>query len=67
MRNIRSKGKNIGLTSICVNKKNKMGGGSIEGLECGIKMFYESDEWEFTTADDLKREMKQQKRESKEV
>ena len=55
VKNIRRKGQNVGLESIIVNKKNKMGGGSIEGNECGIRMFYESTDWEFVPVEEIKR------------
>lgn len=54
--NITKGGTNVGLSSIIVNKKNKCGGGSVEGGECGIKMFYGSqDDWKFCSVDEIKR------------
>jgi RecA/RadA recombinase len=55
VKNIRSKGRVIGLESLIVNKKNKTGAGSIEGNECGIRMFFDSPDWEFVPAEEIKR------------
>lgn len=53
VRNITKNGRNIGLESIIANRKNKMGGGSVEGMECGIRAMYESGNWEFVSVKDI--------------
>jgi len=55
VKNIHKLGKNIGLEAIIVNKKNKCGGGSVEGNECGIRMYYNSTPWEFVPVEEIKR------------
>lgn len=56
LKNIRKKGQIVGLESIIVNKKNKMGAGSVEGCECGIRAYYESTEWEFIDVETMLKE-----------
>lgn len=53
IRNMFEDGKNVGLESIINNKKNKMGGGSVELDAIGVKMKFQSDIWRFTEAAEL--------------
>jgi len=53
VRSIFLKNKNVGLESTIKNKKNKMGGGSVELEEIGVKMPFYSSEWEFVESAEL--------------
>jgi RecA/RadA recombinase len=55
VRNIKSGGKIVGLESIISNRKNKAGHGSVEFEECGGKMMFNSDAWEFIEAEEMKK------------
>ena len=59
IKNVRKKGKVVGLESVIVNKKNKMGGGSVENCECGIRAFYESTAWEFVEVEEVLKKQKE--------
>lgn len=59
IKNVRSKGKVVGLESVIVNKKNKMGAGSVEGCECGIRAFYESTNWLFLPVEEILKKQKE--------
>ena len=55
VRNIKKLGKIVGLESIIQNRKNKAGGGSVEYEECGAKMMFNSSDWEFVEAEEMKK------------
>jgi len=44
----------VGVKSLMINTKNKSGGGSVEGLQCGVKTYFHTDKWKFVEADELK-------------
>lgn len=46
----------IGVKSIIKNHKNKAGGGSREGLRCGMKAYWTKPKWQFIDADELEGE-----------
>lgn len=58
IKNVRQKGKVVGLESVIVNKKNKMGAGSVENCECGIRSFYESQDWQFLPVEEILKKQK---------
>lgn len=55
VRSIKKLGKIIGLESIIKNKKNKAGQGSVEFEECGARMMFNSSDWEFIEAEEMKK------------
>jgi RecA/RadA recombinase len=55
VRSIKVKGRNVGLESIISNKKNKAGSGSVELEECGAKMMFNSSDWAFVEAEEMKK------------
>ncbi len=55
VRNVRSQGRIVGLESILSNKKNKAGGGSVEYEECGARMMFNSSDWDFIDAEEMKK------------
>ena len=55
VRNIKSAGNIVGLESIISNRKNKAGNGSVEFEECGAKMMFNSDAWDFVEAEEMKK------------
>lgn len=48
-------GRVIGVESIIENKKNKMGGGSVEYGTCGMRAFFNSSDWKFVEVEELKK------------
>jgi len=55
VRNVKVKGSIVGLESIISNKKNKAGAGSVEYGECGARMMFNSSDWEFVEAEEMKK------------
>jgi recombination protein RecA len=49
-------GKMVGLKGIIKNYKNKAGGGSMEGEECGFKAFFMKQNWRFVSADKMRKD-----------
>jgi|HubBroStandDraft_5_1064220.scaffolds.fasta_scaffold04165_5 RecA/RadA recombinase len=58
VRNMKQDGRIIGLESIISNRKNKAGAGSVEYEECGAKMQFNSSDWEFVEAEEMKKREK---------
>lgn len=56
VRSIKSKGRIVGLESIISNKKNKAGCGSVELEECGARMMFNSSDWSFVDAEEMKKQ-----------
>jgi RecA/RadA recombinase len=56
VRNIKNKGRITGLESIITNRKNKAGAGSVEMEECGVRMMFNSSDWEFVDAEEMKKD-----------
>jgi RecA/RadA recombinase len=52
----------VGLQSIITNYKNKVGGGSIEGLKCGFQAHFQESRWKFLSAAKLIKIAKAKKR-----
>jgi RecA/RadA recombinase len=57
-----NKVKRVGLQSIITNYKNKVGGGSIEGLKCGFQAHFQESRWKFLSAAKLIKIAKAKKR-----
>lgn len=51
----------IGVASVIVNVKNKVGGGSVEGARCGFKAQFNEMNWKFMPASKLQKEMQGKK------
>lgn len=49
-------GKIVGVKSVMVNKKNKTGGGSIEGLSCAYKAYFQKSPWKIMSIADIKKD-----------
>ena len=47
----------VGLMSVITNMKNKMGGGSVEGLKCGFKAKFQEYDWKFMSVKKLESEL----------
>jgi recombination protein RecA len=50
------KGRMVGLKGVIRNMKNKSGGGSVEGMECGFKASFKDRDWRFLPAKKLRGE-----------
>lgn len=51
---VKKNGQVVGVKSVMVNKKNKTGAGSVEGLSCGYKAYFHREPWKIMSADDIK-------------
>ena len=43
------------MKSLMINTKNKLGGGSVEGLECGVQTYFHKDKWRFVESSEFKK------------
>jgi recombination protein RecA len=49
-------GKLVGIRGIAKNIKNKAGGGSVEGAECGFKVLFKGNRWKFLSAKKVRKD-----------
>lgn len=52
-------GVQVGVKSLMINTKNKSGGGSVEGLECGFQTYFHKDKWKFVESPEFKKKEKE--------